>query len=362
MMALYTTTTSSFRSTTTIHSRCSFTLLFAVLLSTLAVNSNNAFVNADTIFSEIMPTKCVNPALNKAGFCVLTHECTTTRECFEPTSTAAAAAASTSTTTANTNRLSLDIEGFYVPVDAVDCEQFEDPICPSTTCCPECQVELNELYKCFIMETVGLNYLDYLASTCPLDCIGFESGSESSGNGPVPVPVPVPVTTIAPVPVAITTAPVPVPVTTTAPVSVPVATTIVPVPVLTTIVPVPVPVATTIAPVPVVTAAPFYTIGLVDPDTSNSTTYLGFGELIVDGEDDVVMEEVVEESNITTSEIGLVDPDTSNSTTYLDLGELIVDGEDDVVVEEVIVEEIITSSNFTTSEKVKIGSVANDIP
>ena len=350
-----TTTTSSFRSTTTIHSRCSFTLLFAVLLSTLAVNSNNAFVNADTIFSEIMPTKCVNPALNKAGFCVLTHECTTTRGCFEsgnvrqPTST-----------TANTNRLSLDIEGFYVPVDAVDCEQFEDPICPSTTCCPECQVELNELYKCFIMETVGLNYLDYLASTCPLDCIGFERGSESSGNGPVPVPVPVP--TIAPVPIASTTAPVPVPVTTIAPVSVPVATTIAPVPVLTTIVPVPVPVATTIAPVPVVTAAPFYTIGLVDPDTSNSTTYLGFGELIVDGEDDVVMEEVVEESNITTSEIGLVDPDTSNSTTYLDFGERIVDGEDDVVVEEVIVEEIIASSNITTSEEVKIGSVANDIP
>jgi hypothetical protein len=359
MMAFYTTTTtSSFRSTTTIHNVCSFTLLFAVLLSSLAVNSNTAVVNADTIFSEIMPTKCVNPALNKAGFCVLTHECTPTRECFEPTSTAAAAAAaaSTSTTTANTNRLSLDIEGFYVPVDAVDCEQFEDPICPSTTCCPECQVELNELYKCFIMETVGLNYLDYLASTCPLDCIGFESGSESSGNGPVPV------TTIAPVPVASTAAPVPVPFTTIAPVSVPVATTIAPVPVLTTIVPVPVPVATTIAPVPVVTAAPFYTIGLVDPDTSNSTTYLGFGELIVDGEDDVVMEEVVEESNITTSEIGLVDPDTSNSTTYLDFGELIVDGEDDVVFEEVIVEEIIASSNITTSEEVKIGSVANDIP
>jgi hypothetical protein len=351
-MALYTTTTttSSFRSTTTIHSRCSFTLLFAVLLSTLAVNSNNAFVNADTIFSEIMPTKCVNPALNKAGFCVLTHECTTTRGCFESSNVR-----QPTSTTANTNRLSLDIEGFYVPVDAVDCEQFEDPICPSTTCCPECQVELNELYKCFIMETVGLNYLDYLASTCPLNCIGYESGSESSGNGPVPiVPAPVPVTTIAPVPVPVTTtAPVPVPVTTIAPVSVPVATTIVPVPV---------PVATTIAPVPVVTAAPFYTIGLVDPDTSNSTTYLGFGELIVDGEDDVVMEEVVEESNITTSEIGLVDPDTSNSTTYLDFGELIVDGEDDVVFEEVIVEEIIASSNITTSEEVKIGSVANDIP
>ena len=362
MMAFYTTTTtttSSFRSTTTIHSRCSFTLLFAVLLSILAVNSSNAVVNADTIFSEIMPTKCVNPALNKAGFCVLTHECTTTRGCFESSNVR-----QPTSTTANTNRLSLDIEGFYVPVDAVDCEQFEDPICPSTTCCPECQVELNELYKCFIMETVGLNYLDYLASTCPLNCIGYESGSESSGNGPVPiVPAPVPVTTIAPVPVPVTTtAPVPVPVTTIAPVSVPVATTIAPVPVLTTIVPVPVPVATTIAPVPVVTAAPFYTIGLVDPDTSNSTTYLGFGELIVDGEDDVVMEEVVEESNITTSEIGLVDPDTSNSTTYLDFGELIVDGEDDVVVEEVIVEEIITSSNFTTSEKVKIGSVANDIP
>ena len=312
MMAFYTTTTttttSSFRSTTTIHSRCSFTLLFAVLLSTLAVNSNNAFVNADTIFSEIMPTKCVNPALNKAGFCVLTHECTTTRGCFESSNVR-----QPTSTTANTNRLSLDIDGFYVPVDAVDCEQFEDPICPSTTCCPECQVELNELYKCFIMETVGLNYLDYLASTCPLDCIGFESGSESSGNGPVPV------TTIAPVPVASSTAPVPVPVTTIAPVSVPVATTIAPVPVLTTIVPVPVPVATTIAPVPVVTAAPFYTIGLVDPDTSNSTTYLDFGELIVDGEDDVVFEEV-------------------------------------------IVEEIIASSNITTSEEVKIGSVANDIP
>jgi hypothetical protein len=329
MMAFYTaTTTSSFRSTTTIFNVCSFTLLFVVLLSTTV---SNVVVNADTIFSEIMPTKCVNPALNIAGFCVLTHECTITRGCFEssnikqPTSTTSSTSSTlTGATTANTNRLSLDIEGFYVPVDAVDCEQFEDPMCPATTCCPECQVELNELYKCFIMETAGLNYLDYLASSCPLDCTGYGSGSGPIVPVPVtttaPVPVPVPVTTIAPVPVPVATTTAPVPVATTiAPVPVPAATTIAPVPVVTTIAPVPVPVVTTIAPVPVLTAAPFNTIGLVDPDTSNSTTYLGFGELIVDGEDDVVIEEVIEE-------------------------------------------EIITSSNITTSEKVKIGAVAADIP
>jgi hypothetical protein len=129
MMAFYTTTTaatSSFRSTTTIHNACSrFILLFVVLLSTLAVNNNNnnvGVVNADTIFTEIMPTKCVNPALNKAGFCVLTHECTSTRGCFESSNIRQSAPTSTTgTTTANTNRLSLDIEGFYIPVDAVDC-------------------------------------------------------------------------------------------------------------------------------------------------------------------------------------------------------------------------------------------------
>lgn len=116
---------------------------------------------ADTIFEALFPVQCVQPLLGAAGICVLNNGCTKT--CFRNSRGVEA------------NPLSLNtpaLEGFYIPVDAVDCDELEDPICPSITCCRACEDELRALYRCLILEG-NHHYLDYLATTCPIDCQGF---------------------------------------------------------------------------------------------------------------------------------------------------------------------------------------------
>ena len=263
----------------------------ALFLSLLFLLSSPVPTSAGTIFEARFPTACVNPLLSLAGFCALNNGCTKT--CFKSSNTFGSGTSSGgSTTTTNSGATSAStlslytqaLDNFYVPVDAVECDQFEDPICPATTCCPACKDELIELYQCLILES-NYHFLDPLARDCPIDCKPKPPANRPTGTGvslrpsverpphdrvetaapveattvaPVPVttmaPVlvptmaPVPATTMTPVP-PLTMAPVPVP--TMAPVPVP---TMAPVPVIvTTMAPVPVP---TMAPVPVPTIAP----------------------------------------------------------------------------------------------------------
>mmetsp|Transcript_19273 Transcript_19273/g.40427 ORF Transcript_19273/g.40427 Transcript_19273/m.40427 type:complete len:566 (+) Transcript_19273:508-2205(+) len=204
--------------------------------------------SAATIFEAKFPTACVNPLLSLAGFCALNNGCTKT--CFKSSKTFGSASGSTTSTVSDTTPASplalfaQALDNFYVPVDAVDCNEFEDPICPATTCCPACEDELIELYQCLILESNYQN-LDPLARDCPIDC---KPPAKDNTAAPVEAPMmaPVPVPTMAPIP-APTMAPVPSP--TFAPVP---PFTMAPVP-LPTMAPVPAP---TMAPVPIPTIAP----------------------------------------------------------------------------------------------------------
>jgi len=149
-----------------------------LLVAVLAVTTTVVNVNADdTIFSQLFPTACVNPLLNSAGFCTLNAGCT--EKCFGSVAAAELGVPS----------------GFYFPVDAVECNEFEDPICPTTSCCPQCRNELQALYKCLILKSTqpSYEYLHYLAKTCPLDCVGYENdeveeeevGVESEEEAPI---------------------------------------------------------------------------------------------------------------------------------------------------------------------------------
>lgn len=150
--------------------------------SYLVLSSLFGGISAQTIFQALIPSKCVNPLLNQAGFCIVNNECTNT--CFSQAS---------SSGSINASPLSLETEAlkdFYIPVDAVECDELSDPICPAVQCCPACRDEIDALYRCLILEA-DYHYLDFLAKSCPLTC-------------PSRVP---PVTATAP-PVAATTAPV----------------------------------------------------------------------------------------------------------------------------------------------------------
>uniref|UniRef100_A0A6V0C2R8 Uncharacterized protein n=1 Tax=Pseudo-nitzschia australis TaxID=44445 RepID=A0A6V0C2R8_9STRA len=134
--------------------------LFLCLLLSLMVPSS-----ANTIFEALFPTACVTPLLSQAGMCVLNNGCTET--CFE-----------TPDGSTSASPLSLDSEAlqdFFIPVDAVECDQFEEPICPATTCCPACRDQLADLFRCLILES-DLDFLDYLARNCPIDCAEGNSG------------------------------------------------------------------------------------------------------------------------------------------------------------------------------------------
>lgn len=138
-------------------------------------------VNADTIFESLFPTKCIKPLLQTAGFCVLNAGCTTT--CFGQVDAGLPSTPHVDNTVAAALSLNTQaLENFYIPVDAMECPDFEDPICPATTCCPECREELNELYRCLILES-NYNYLDYQARTCALDCEAFGGFGNNDGDG-----------------------------------------------------------------------------------------------------------------------------------------------------------------------------------
>mmetsp|Transcript_32826 Transcript_32826/g.68490 ORF Transcript_32826/g.68490 Transcript_32826/m.68490 type:complete len:273 (-) Transcript_32826:364-1182(-) len=155
--------------------------LAALLVAVLSLSPESSVFTTvearDTIFDAILPTACVTPALAMAGFCVLQNNCN--EECFDKT------AKETTEPPAATSVFSLDspaLQDFYIPVDAVECSQMEDPICPATTCCPACRDELNTLYRCLIVES-DYNYLDYLATTCPMDCKLYDGSLDAGGSG-----------------------------------------------------------------------------------------------------------------------------------------------------------------------------------
>jgi hypothetical protein len=180
--------------------RLTATSALACLL--LLVLSASPGARANTLFEALVPNSCVTPFLQMAGFCVLQHNCA--ERCFSQ-NTGTGPAPTQAPVDANTaSILNLDSNGlsnFYVPVDAIDCDQFEDPICPATKCCPACKDELNELYKCIILEGAH-HYIDPLAMTCTLDCTGSSNGIGTPNpinNGPeveTPIVVPGPVIVI----------------------------------------------------------------------------------------------------------------------------------------------------------------------
>jgi len=144
----------------------SLSLLLLLVLS--ATPGADAMKN--TLFDAIVPTSCVNPLLQMAGFCVLNNGCAD--RCFGRRTQDESRGPSSTTTAATKQAFDIDsqgLENFYIPVDAVECDQLEDPICPATDCCPSCKAEIDELYRCIILEG-DYHYLDYLATTCPLSC------------------------------------------------------------------------------------------------------------------------------------------------------------------------------------------------
>lgn len=146
------------------------TSALSVLLLLVLSATPGADAMKNTLFDSIVPTACVNPLLQMAGFCVLNNGCADT--CFGRRTQDESSGPSSTTTAATKQAFDIDSEGlenFYIPVDAVECDQLEDPICPATDCCPSCKAEINELYRCIILEG-DYHYLDYLATTCPLSC------------------------------------------------------------------------------------------------------------------------------------------------------------------------------------------------
>lgn len=134
---------------------------------------------ADTIFDSIIPTSCVNPQLQTAGFCALQKGCADA--CFGQSTNGIPSFENV----ANLFSLeSVGLQNFYIPVDAVECDQMEEPICPATICCPACKDEINELFRCIIIEG-NYHYLDYLAESCPLDCQDFDPSEIQKVNNDV---------------------------------------------------------------------------------------------------------------------------------------------------------------------------------
>lgn len=155
--------------------------LSTALLLLTGVTSTHAKV-FETIFDALVPTACVGNELLRAGACTLQRGCAD--RCFErqihdakQTPPTPAPVPSTNVTASAFSLDSPGLSNFYIPTEAVECEQFEDPICPATTCCPACKSELNELYRCIILEG-DHHYIDPLARFCALDCKGpFGTGS-----------------------------------------------------------------------------------------------------------------------------------------------------------------------------------------
>jgi len=145
----------------------------SLLLSALCLLAPSFATATYTIFEALIPPNCVKPRnlLGDAGICVMNNGCRNDY-CFGGSGEA--------------SPLTFDsdaMRGFYIPVDAYECDHMEDPICPSIKCCRACEEELKALYRCIILES-NHHYLFYLAKTCPLDC-------EPSFIQPPPLPPPV---------------------------------------------------------------------------------------------------------------------------------------------------------------------------
>ena len=168
------------------------TIKTTVAFLLLHVLSSLPCTEAATIFRTNVPTACVHDYLGPAGFCALQMGCQ--ERCFNDAPSSGNAA----------DVLSFEsdpLQNFYIPVDAVECDQLEEPICPVTSCCPACKEELEDLFRCMINEG-GHHYIYYLAGSCPLDC----AAPTAAPIRPLPTAFPTPLPTAAPAPITTTNA------------------------------------------------------------------------------------------------------------------------------------------------------------
>jgi hypothetical protein len=105
----------------------------------------------------LVPSDC-NSQLDDAGMCFMQHDCR--NECLPEGNLNSA------------SRLSAALDFFFLPTDATDCVEFQEPICPLTeTCCSVCRPRINSLYRCIVRKTPGLSEtVIELQRTCPLNC------------------------------------------------------------------------------------------------------------------------------------------------------------------------------------------------
>mmetsp|Transcript_28463 Transcript_28463/g.53516 ORF Transcript_28463/g.53516 Transcript_28463/m.53516 type:complete len:217 (+) Transcript_28463:190-840(+) len=152
--------------------RCSlFAPMYAAMVLALLSGSSVRAGNFDHLFPNgIIPLTCSGD-LDKAGVCVAARSCH--KKCFQPTS-------GPNTTAAYVNAA---LELFYIPVEAQSCADFEDPICPFTTCCTSCQREFKSLYRCIITDTNGTQAL-FPFLKCSLNCTGSNSVDTSNSTLP----------------------------------------------------------------------------------------------------------------------------------------------------------------------------------
>jgi hypothetical protein len=105
----------------------------------------------------LVPSVC-NGQLEEAGMCFMQHNC---RENCLPEGNFNSA-----------SRLAEALDFFFMPIDATDCFEFQEPICPLTErCCSVCRARINSLYRCMVRSTAGMSetVID-LQRTCPLNC------------------------------------------------------------------------------------------------------------------------------------------------------------------------------------------------
>jgi hypothetical protein len=129
----------------------------AVLLVLLATPQAFAGLFERTLPIGLVPASCMSQ-LDQAGMCFMQHDCRT--ECFPEGNLNSA------------SRVGEALEFFYIPDEATDCVEFQEPICPLTEkCCSICRPRINSLYRCIIRNTAGLSEtVIELQRTCPLNC------------------------------------------------------------------------------------------------------------------------------------------------------------------------------------------------
>ena len=154
----------------------------ALLLLQLAATQSQT---TETLFDALIPTECVNSELLKAGFCTVQNSCASI--CFGQDTSRSQAALF--------NLDSTGLANFYIPNEATSCDEFQDPICPATNCCPACKTELNALYRCIIRKGNYEDIDETLTNYCTLDCRDWSHLGNNNGVVPTSPPTDVEIET-----------------------------------------------------------------------------------------------------------------------------------------------------------------------